>query len=353
MNTPLQKINTWLQDNIPSAKQKSDIYHQIISAPLISPFSTKKEFVYSFFSKKFFQVGVLASIAVFSYHTYTVSADFLPGDLMYPVKIAREQVRYFTQKTPAEKIAVSFMSLNNRLREHEILAQNNQSTVATEKIIERSLNRETERIQNESKKIEPTDSFQALTYQNRLASFWEKHTTNLLASSDSSNYLVLSAHTQTEKIHKEKIGLQKIVLETNKEKAEKIFNEKIASIQQDTTPTDIANVSTVTIVPALDTPTITTLSDTVSPEGTEKTLAATAEPKTDILSASDVSAKISKTTTMPTEQESITLLKKKILEAGEQKQYGEALVLMAELDTLLREQEKTEPVHPITTEENK
>lgn len=352
MITPLQKINTWLQDNIPSAKQKSDIYHQIISAPLISPFSTKKEFVYSFFSKKFFQVGVLASIVIFSYHTYTVSADFLPGDLMYPVKIAREQVRYFTQKTPAEKIAVSFMSLNNRLREHEILAQNNQSTAATEKIIERSLNRETERIQNESKKIEPTDSFQALTYQNRLASFWEKHTTNLLASSDSSNYLVLSAHTQTEKIHKEKMGLQKIVLETNKEKAEKIFNEKIASIQKDTTPIDTTTVPTVTITPTLDTP-ITTLSDTILPKATEKTLAITAEPKADTLSASDISAKTSKTTTVPTEQESIAILKKKILEAGEQKQYGEALVLMAELDTLLREQEKTEPINPTTVEENK
>lgn len=195
------------------------------------------------------------------------SQKALPGQTLYKVKLATEQAKKVTLRTPEEKANYELTLIDKRFSETNKLVADQKLTTANEAVVAAAIKQHTEDFKNETSALSDEDPILALSYNTKLGNTLKTGTHILLALSDrqsvsaslkssdsvSPNTLVLAAYASAEKISAEKVQLESIVVsDTNIatiKTAEKRFNETVTLLTENNiapiTGTSIASTATV------------------------------------------------------------------------------------------------------------
>lgn len=302
-NSPLWH---WITSQLPTPTEKKSMYSDITSS-VVSPYTNKSPLL-NLFSKKITWSVALCLVVI--YTTNQVSASALPGDLSYPIKIAREEVILITKPTPAKKADYLIKRIETRIAEKTTLIETNQLKKEDSLVVDNLIAKTTEQFNTQITDIKTEDSVIALDYQNTMTAILDSHSETLLATSSeeiSSTVAVLALEKQQEHASQIKTELENSVLDIDPVQAEQQYYEKIALLNTEYPnifPTELITPPIIPIVPVVsdDVPVISKtdepLPEPVEPITTQK-ITALIEPPVVMSSPSELVESSSETT--PTE----------------------------------------------------
>lgn len=255
------------------------------------------------------------------------SQKALPGQTLYKVKLATEQAKKVTLRTPEEKANYELALIDKRFSETNKLVADQKLTTANEAIVAAAIKQHTEDFKNETSALSDEDPILALSYNTKLGNTLKTGTHILLALSDrqsvsaslkssdsvSPNTLVLAAYASAEKISAEKVQLESIVVsDTNIatiKTAEKRFNETVAILTEN-------NITPIT-------------GTSIAPTATMAT-------------ASNINTSLK----IATEDKTVDLqtLANNLQTAYDAKKYGQVIILADQIEQLLHETKKIKEV---------
>jgi hypothetical protein len=136
-------------------------YKQQQIASLVSPFKLifKKSLAFAF-------IGVLTLGSL----TQVGAAYSLPGDVLYPVKIAQEEVVLKVQRNDEEKINYQIKRTEKRIQEATSLAQKGDIDIEIEKKIAENIQKQTQEVHNHISKIQESNPEKALAFNTEFKS---------------------------------------------------------------------------------------------------------------------------------------------------------------------------------------
>jgi hypothetical protein len=136
-------------------------YKQKQNTPFVSPFTlmVKKGFAFAF-------IGLLTLGSL----TQVGAAYALPGDVLYPVKIAQEEVVLKVQRNDEEKINYQIKRTEKRIQEATSLAQKGEIDTEIEKKIAENIQKQTQEVHNHISKIQESNPEKALAFNTEFKS---------------------------------------------------------------------------------------------------------------------------------------------------------------------------------------
>lgn len=282
-NSPLWH---WITSQLPTPTEKKSMYSDITSS-VVSPYANQSPLL-GLFSKKITWSVALCLVVI--YTTNQVSASALPGDLSYPIKIAREEVILITKPTPAKKADYLIKRIETRIAEKTTLIETNQLKKEDSLVVDNLIAKTTEQFNTQITDIKTEDSVIALDYQNTMTAILDSHSETLLATSSeeiSSTVAVLALEKQQEHASQIKTELENTVLDIDPVQAEQHYYEKIALLNTEYPnifPTELITPPIVAVAPVVsdDVPaipkTVESLPEAVKPIATQKITALFTEP---------------------------------------------------------------------------
>lgn len=175
--------------------------------------------------------------------TALASQSSLPGQALYKVKQATEQVKKITLQNPEAKASYELALIDKRFNETNKLIAEQKLTAENEAVVIKAIKQHTDDFKNEIADLSAHDPILALSYNTKLSNTLKTGTHILLALSDhqsssksansvSPNTLVLAAYASAEKISAEKVQLESMVASDNNlgiiKTAEKRYTETLA-----------------------------------------------------------------------------------------------------------------------------
>lgn len=262
----------------------------------------------------------------------------LPGQNLYGVKRASEQVKKLTIRDSLSKANYELALIDKRFSETNQLIAEQKLTTETEAIVIAAIARHTNDFKTETNDLAQSNPSEALSYNTKLGNTLKTGTHILLALSDqkpntaqsiSPNTLVLAAYSTAEKISIEKQELEAmIVSDTNVatiKTAEKKYAATLAVLTENNiTPADPINpettpVEAVTVMKAVVEAPVAKMAVTAEVDATATTIATTLteEPKPTLQTLAD-----------------------QMKAAYDAKQYGNVIIIADQIDQLLHETQK-------------
>lgn len=282
-NSPLWH---WITSQLPTPTEKKSMYSDITSS-VVSPYANQSPLL-GLFSKKITWSVALCLVVI--YTTNQVSASALPGDLSYPIKIAREEVILITKPTPAKKADYLIKRIETRIAEKTTLIETNQLKKEDSLVVDNLIAKTTEQFNTQITDIKTEDSVIALDYQNTMTAILDSHSETLLATSSeeiSSTVAVLALEKQQEHASQIKTELENTVLDIDPVQAEQHYYEKIALLNTEYPnifPTELITPPIVAVAPVVSDDvqaipkTVESLPEAVEPIATQKITALFTEP---------------------------------------------------------------------------
>lgn len=299
---------------------------------------------------KYFSTASLSLVIILGFGSLITSASqqSLPGQLLYPVKRATEQVAVKTIISPEGKINYSLSLIEKRYSEtNQLLAQQSLND-QTESAITTDIQTHIADIQNQTETIAQTNPAEALSYNTKLAQALKTNTQVFLAVSEKNQSIkkqpiapkdhtkiVLAAYENTAKISLKTEQLQQVILSDTDiitiKTAEKKYHDilpKIIEVLADESITPTLSIN----IPELAKETVAEITRkqndvVIVPEQNDST-----PQKTEIV------APIQKINTP--EPETVATLAKKLDDAYITKKYNRVIVLADQIDQMISDTKK-------------
>jgi hypothetical protein len=272
------------------------------------------------------------------------SQSSLPGELLYPVKIASEKVKHASIKTPEAKINYSLALVEKRYNETNTLIAEHSLDQGKETKITKNIQSNITDIQHENDKIAKTNPAIALSNNSKLAQTLKTNTQVLLAVSEKNQNstlsakntiakvnnthakIVLAAYESAAKISMKTEQLQEIVLSDTDivtvKTAEKKYQDILPKLE-----TALAAEQPIVSSETTDTPVETKIASTLK---VEKSVV---ETKTETPTVSEVKAK-------QPEPETLTTLSEKLHTAYDAKEFNQVIIIADQIDQKLSDAAK-------------
>ncbi len=218
----------WITSQLPTPTEKKSMYSDITNR-VVSPYHNQPSLLQNLFSKKLTWSVALCLVVI--YTTNQVSASALPGDLSYPIKIAREEVILITKPTAQKKADYLIKRIENRIEEKHILIETKELKKEDSLVLDNLIAKTTEQFNTQIVDITTESSVIALDYQNTMTALLDSHSETILATSSeeiTSTTAVLALEKQQEHANQIKTELEQTVLDIDPIEAEKQYYEKIA-----------------------------------------------------------------------------------------------------------------------------
>jgi hypothetical protein len=272
------------------------------------------------------------------------SQSSLPGELLYPVKIASEKVKHAAIKTPEAKIDYSLALVEKRYNETNTLIAEHSLNQGKESVITKNIQSTIADIQQENDKIAKSNPAIALSNNSKLAQTLKTNTQVLLAVSEKNQNSTLSAKNTTAKVNN---AHAKLVLAAY-ESAAKITlkTEQLQEIVL--SDTDIVTVKTAEkkyadILPkleiALAAEQSTTSSETTETPVETKTTTVLKVEKPTVETKAEIPV-VSEVKTKQPEPETLTTLSEKLHTAYEAKEFNQVIIIADQIDQKLSDAAK-------------
>lgn len=269
------------------------------------------------------------------------SRDTLPGQTLYPIKRATEQVKKIAIHGSKAQADYELALIDKRFSETNQLVTQQKLTVETEATLTGAIQQHTNDFKNDIIKLAENDPAEALSYNTKLGNTLKTGTHILLALSDKQsptdarttpNTLVLAAYATAEKISVEKKQLEAIVLSDTSvatiKTAEKRYTETLAMLKD----REIAPIVETTTIPDA---TITTKTDAAATTLVAKTMSTT-EAK---ITASDTTT-VDSPVVLEKKPADLQTLANSLQTAYESKKYREVITIADQIDQVIHEAKK-------------
>lgn len=272
------------------------------------------------------------------------SQSSLPGELLYPVKIASEKVKHASIKTPEAKINYSLALVEKRYNETNTLIAEHSLDQGKETKITKNIQSNITDIQHENDKIAKTNPAIALSNNSKLAQTLKTNTQVLLAVSEKNQNSTLSAKNTVAKVNNTHA---KIVLAAY-ESAAKI-SMKTEQLQEIVlSDNDIVTIKTAEkkyqdILPKLEIA-LATEQPITTPEPIEvpveakiATILKVEKPVTEVKTETSI---VSEVKVKQPEPETLTTLSEKLHTAYEAKEFNQVIIIADQIDQKLSDAAK-------------
>lgn len=211
---PFEQLNTWLNKNSLTQNEKRAMKERLMVYATNHPVKSGLISPYTF---RYASVAFASLVLVLggSIGITNASANALPNQSLYGIKLWIEEVRAVSQKTPAEKITFETNRITTRFDEAATLAVQGKLTDASSEIIQSGLEHSRNAIKATADSIQETDPELALMATNNLETAFSSNGKILATIEKTTNQhlgsIVLAAQVTTEKLALEKVKFEKIV----------------------------------------------------------------------------------------------------------------------------------------------
>ncbi|MCI5051086.1 MAG: DUF5667 domain-containing protein, partial [Candidatus Pacebacteria bacterium] len=168
-NDNLEKFIADIESIKMTQYEKNEIRNELMSFAINYEMKQSPYAIASVYARRIIATAFIAIISIGSLSQYA-SSDALPGDTLYPVKIAHENLKVATTSGNTKKINYEITRTEKRIQEAAKLAQKDKLDEEKQQEIAKAIDEQTTRVKKQIESVKETDPESALKLNSELKS---------------------------------------------------------------------------------------------------------------------------------------------------------------------------------------